>query len=69
MMIRITIPELEYRMATVYNCWSNFGRAKALELDAAERASFIELDKLDLHNQFIEDRLNAKTQYAPEELI
>ena len=68
-MIGITIPELEYRMATIYQNWTSKGRAKALELDAQLRASRIELDKLDLRNQFIEESLEEKTQGASEEIV
>ena len=53
--IGITIPELEYRLANIYTGWSSNGRIKALELDASQKLSSIELAKLDLHNQFIED--------------
>jgi len=43
-LIGITIPLLEYQLATVYNKWSKAGRVKALELDSILKASQIELE-------------------------
>ena len=56
-LLSVVIPDLQYKIATVYDKWSIKNRSTALQLDATIKASQVELDKLLLFNEFQETRL------------
>ena len=51
-LISITIPDLQHKLATLYDSWTPDNRSKALQLDASITAGQVELDKLHLYNDY-----------------
>ena len=53
-LMSVVIPNLKFKIATIYDKWTLKNRGIALQLDASIRANKVELDKLLLYNEFQE---------------